>query len=361
MVGCLSLLYDGLAHIGAYMGEENGNKDETRHNTLALKDAWQNVFQIDLVKLNKKGGIDMQPSDRVLRDFRVKEVVVKSEPEDSDREAERNNVFEDEKLLIKKINEELGKGDSVLSENIPENDRRNDDFRAPTPPSSQKVSSRGMDNVGSSSTPLSAQASPRSTPTVLVQKGERVMPIMSPEIRVIPSPQNEVMSPDIEVIPSPQPKDISPQIKKRKVNPSPQAKVISSEEEVISPLTKKHNVILSPRAKAVKVTPPKNKGSKVTDPRAKVVSSKAKKRTSSHLSFLEQSDDSDNLMAPQSSNSPNSKKKKMTMEEQLQKALEEVRAENRDFEKRKEREKGLDKEEEMVVEKRVEPGRGNIL
>ena len=34
-----------------------------------------------------------------------------------------------------------------------------------------------------------------------------------------------------------------------------------------------------------------------------------------------------------------SKKKKMTMEEQLQKALKEVRAENRDFEKRKEREK----------------------
>ena len=152
VVGCLSLLYDGVAHL--YTGADNCNNTETKNNTLELKDLWKNVFRIDLVKLSGKAGIDMQPlTGRVFRDFhqiqkdmkerktslevQEREMVVQKKESDTVEEVNGANYFEDEKLLIKKVNNELEHLDKgvIVSENIPEQITRTADFRLPTPPS----------------------------------------------------------------------------------------------------------------------------------------------------------------------------------------------------------------------------------
>ena len=83
-----------------------------------------------------------------------------------------------------------------------------------------------------------------------------------------------------------------------------------------------------------------------------IVSPKTKKRKieGSHLSFLEQSD---SLVEPGSLTPKSSNNKAMSIEEQLQKALEDVRAENLEFEKRKKKQ-NVEEKKEVEVEKQVE-------
>ena len=242
VVGCLSLLYDGVAHL--YTGATNSSNPTTRNKTMELKDLWKNVFRIDLVKLSGKGGIDMQPyKGRVFRDFlpapkKMKERE-KLEPVNC------TNYFEDEKLLIKKVNDEiehLDKDDS-MSESVHVN--RIADFRTPTPPSMQK---KRLNQRSSQK---------RSYPTQLEERSGKEMSILSP------------------------------QIKKQK-----------------------------------------------------------QESQSSHLSFLQ----SDNMAEQKLLTPKSSKKKEMSIEEQLQKALEDVRAENKEFEKRKEKQKVEEKEAEKQVQ-----------
>ena len=241
VVGCLSLLYDGVAHL--YTGATNSSNPETRNKTMELKDLWKNVFRIDLVKLSGKGGIDMQPfTGRVFRDFLP--VPKKMKEREKLEPVNCTNYFEDEKLLIKRVNDEIEQLDKCdsLSEDIPDvHVNRIADFRTPTPPSMQKK----ILNQRSSQK--------RSYPTQLEERGNEDMPTPSPKI------------------------------KKQK-----------------------------------------------------------QESKSSHLSFLR----SDNMTEQDSLTPKSSKKKEMSIEEQLQKALEDVRAENIEFEKRKEKQKVEEKEVE---------------
>ena len=343
VVGCLSLLYDGVAHL--YTGADNCNNTETKNNTLELKDLWKNVFRIDLVKLSGKAGIDMQPlTGRVFRDFhpiqkdmkerktslevQEKEMVVQKKESDT---VEEVNYFEDEKLLIKKVNNELEHLDKgvIVSENIPEQKTRTADFRSPTPPSLHR---KGINQRTRQKRFHPSQLENDRKPVVEVKEREPIVNVQSgkagidieSEQLLIEKVTNELEHLDKGDIVS---ENIPEQITRSVdfLSPTPPSMEEKKRMNLRSSKKRSYPTRLEERGEEEK----------------SIISPKTKKRKSegSHLSFLEQS-----LGEPRSPTPKSSKNNEMSIEEQLQKALEDVRAENLEFEKRKRKQNVEEKE-----------------